>query len=69
MISSINFSFPDAAFSVIQNFYENNYFDWLQHPEQNLKLNQELIEMLNLGVFKITEFVTNKTLLQNKVFI
>ena len=37
----------------------DDYLDSVECPETALKLSQELIEMLKLGGFKLTEFISN----------
>ena len=52
-------TYPLAAKSVHQKFYMDDYLDSVECPETALKLSQELIEMLKLGDFKLTKFISN----------
>ena len=52
-------TYPLAAKAVQQKFYMDDYLDSVECPETALKLSQELIEMLKLGVFKLTKFISN----------
>ena len=51
--------FPDAASAVVQKFYMDDYLDSFLEPEQALKLSKDLVELLKLGGFKLTKFVSN----------
>ena len=52
-------TYPLAAKAVQQEFYMDDYLDSVECPETALKLSQELIEMLKLGDFKLTKFISN----------
>ena len=51
--------FPEAAKAVQQKFYMDDYLDSIDCPERALQLSKDLIEMLKLGGFKLTKFISN----------
>ena len=59
--------FPDAASPVMQKFYMDDYLDLFPEPEQALKLCNDLVELLKLGGFKLTKFVSNVKEIQKKL--
>ena len=59
--------FPDAASAVMQKFYMDDYLDSFPEPEEALKLNKDLIELLKLGGFKLTKFVSNVKEIQKEL--
>ena len=48
-------SYHLAAKAVEQKFYMDDYLDSVECPETALKLSQELIEMLKLGVLQVNK--------------
>ena len=52
-------TYPLAEKAFQQKFYMDDYLDSVECPETVLKLSQELIEMLKLGGFKLTKFISN----------
>ena len=52
-------TYPLAAKAVQQKIYMDDYLDSVERPETASKLSQELIEMLKLGGFNLTKFISN----------
>ena len=59
--------FPDAASAVMQKFYMDDYVDSFPEPEKALKLSKDLVELLKLGGFKLTKFVSNVKEIQKEL--
>ena len=53
--------FPDAASAVLEKFYMDDYLDSFEDPDVAFKMSQELISLLVIGGFKLTEFISNVT--------
>ena len=53
--------FPDAASAVLEKFYMDDYLDSFEDPDVAFKTSQELITLLALGGFKLTNFISNVT--------
>ncbi len=51
--------YPDAARAVYENFYMDDYLDPAETREEAISRSQRLAEMLKLGGFKLTKFVSN----------
>ena len=51
--------YPDASQAVLEKFYMDDYLDSLDEPEKALKRAKELVELLTLGGFKLTKFVSS----------
>ena len=43
----------------MQKLYLDDYLDSFPEPEQAIKLSKDLVELLKLGGFKLTKFVSN----------
>ena len=51
--------YPDAAQAVFDKFYMDDYLDSVDSKEQAILRSRQLVEMLQLGGFKLTKFVSN----------
>ena len=51
----------------MQKFYMDDYLDSFPEPEQALKLSKDLVELLKLGGFKLTKFVSNVKEIQKEL--
>ena len=51
--------FPDAAQAVLDKFYMDDYLDSLETPHEALSRAKKLVELLKLGGFKLTKFISN----------
>ena len=51
--------YPEAAKAVLENFYMDAYLDSVESPERALLRSKELVHLLHLGGFKLTQFVSN----------
>ena len=51
--------FPDAAQAVLVKFYMDDYLDSLETPHEALSRSKKLVELLKLGGFKLTKFISN----------
>ena len=51
--------YPEAAKTVLENFYLDDYLDSAESPERALKRSKELVHLLHLGGFQLTKFVSN----------
>ena len=51
--------YPDASQAVLEKFYMDDYLDSLDEPEKALKRAKELVELLMLGGFKLTKFLSS----------
>ena len=51
--------FPDAAQPVLDKFYMDDYLDSLETPHEALSRSKKLVELLKLGGFKLTKFISN----------
>ena len=61
--------FPDAAQAVLDKFYIDDYLDSLETPHEALSRAKNLVELLKLGGFKLTKFISNDQLYQPKVIL
>ena len=52
-------AYPVAAKAVLEKFYMDDYLDSFARPDKALSASQELVEMLKLGGFKLTKFISN----------
>ena len=52
-------AYPVAAKAVLEKFYMDDYLDSFACPDKALSASQELVEMLKLGGFKLTKFISN----------
>ena len=50
---------PDAAQAVLDKFYMDDYLDSLETPHEALSRSKKLVELLKLGGFKLTKFISN----------
>ena len=51
--------FPEAAQSVINNFYMDDYLESSPYIEEATRKAKDLVKLLSLGGFKLTKFVSN----------
>ena len=51
--------FPEAAQSVIINFYMDDYLESIPTIEEVARKAEDLVKLLSLGGFKLTKFVSN----------
>ena len=51
--------FPEAAKAVQQKLYMDDNLDSIDCPERTLQLSRDLIEMLKLGGYKLTKFISH----------
>ena len=51
--------YPEAAKACLENFYMDDYLDSVETPEGALFRSKELVQLLHLGGFKLTKFVSN----------
>ena len=51
--------FPEAAQSVINNFYRDDYLESSPTIEEATRKAKDLVKLLSLGGFKLTKFVSN----------
>ena len=51
--------YPEAASTVVQKFYMDDYLDSFQNRDDALKLGRDLVSLLKLGGFHLTKFVSN----------
>ena len=51
--------YPEAAKAVLENFYMDDYLDTVESPERALIRSKELVHLLHLGGFKLTNVVSN----------
>ena len=61
--------FPEAALTVNQNFYMDVYLDSRPTLEGIESLANELIQLLSIGVFKLTKWISNAPLLADRLNI
>ena len=59
--------YPDAAYAVLNNFYMDDYLGSVKNPETALMLSCSLVELLKLGGFNLTEFISNVPNLSSKL--
>ena len=59
--------YPEAAKTVLENFYMDDYLDSVESPERALKISKELVHLLHLGGFKLTKFVSNVPNLADRI--
>ena len=50
--------YPEAIKVIIQNFYMDDYLDSVESSESALKRSKVLVQLLHLGEFKLTKFVS-----------
>ena len=58
--------YPDAAYAVLNNFYMD-YLGSVKNPETALILSRSLVELLKLGGFNLTKFISNVPNLSSKL--
>ena len=51
--------YSEAAHAVLNNFYMGDYFGSVKNPETALTLTRSLVELLKLGGFNLTKFISN----------
>ena len=51
--------YPDAAYAVLNNFSKDDYLGSVKNPETALMLSRSLVELLKLGGFNLTKFISN----------
>ena len=51
--------FPEAAYAVLNNFFMDDYLGSVKNPETALTLSRSLVELLKLGGFNLTRFISN----------
>ena len=59
--------YPDAAYAVLNNFYMDDYLGSVKNPETALMLSRSLVELLKLGGFNLTKFISNVPNLSSKL--
>ena len=59
--------YPDAAYAVLNNFYMEDYLESVKNPKTALMLSRSLVELLKLGGFNLTKFISNIPNLSSKV--
>ena len=59
--------YPEATNAVLENFYMDDYLDSVESPERALKRSKELVQLLHLGGFKLTKFVSNVPNLADRI--
>ena len=59
--------YPEATKAVLENFYMDDYLDSVESPERALKRSKELVQLLHLGGFKLTKFVSNVPNLADRI--
>ena len=59
--------YPDAAYAELNNFYMDNYLGSVKNPETALMLSRTLVELLKLGGFNLTKFISNVPSLSSKL--
>ena len=59
--------YPEATKAVLENFYMDDYLDSVESPERVLKRSKELVQLLHLGGFKLTKFVSNVPNLADRI--
>ena len=59
--------YPDAAYAVLNNFYMDDYLGSVKNPETALLLSRSLVELLKLGGFNLTKFISNVPNLSSKL--
>ena len=52
--------FPIAALAVKPNFYMDDFFKSVKSTDEAMEMQQQLVEMLNLGGFHLTKWVSNE---------
>ena len=53
-------TFPIAALAVKRNFYMDDFFKSLESIDEAMEIQQQLAEMLNLGGFHLTKWISNE---------
>ena len=51
--------YPDVAEAVLDKFYMDDHSDSLETPHEALSRANNLVELLKLGGFKLTKFISN----------
>ena len=59
--------YTEAAKSVFENFYMDDYSDSVKFPERALIRSRELVHLLHLGGFKLTKFISNVSDLADRI--
>ena len=52
--------FPIAALAVKRNFYMDDFFKSVKSTDEAMEMRQQLVEMLNLGGFHLTKWISNE---------
>ena len=52
--------FPIAALAVKRNFYMDDFFKSVKSTHEAMQMQQQLAEMLNLGGFHLTKWISNE---------
>ena len=52
--------FPIAALAVKRNFYTDDFFKSVKSTDEAMGMQQQLVEMLNLGGFHLTKWISNE---------
>ena len=50
--------YPETAKAVLENSYMDDYLDLMESPERTLIRSKELVNLLHLGGFNLTKFVS-----------
>ena len=59
--------YPEATKAVLENFYMDDYLDLVESHKRALKRSKELVQLLHLGGFKLTKFVSNVPNLADRI--
>ena len=52
-------TYPEAASTVIEKFYMDDYLDSFENVTHAIKISRDLVSLLKLGGFNLTKFVSN----------
>ena len=58
-------SFPGIVSALMQSICMNDYLDSLKYPEEASKKSKDFLEMIKLGEFKMTHFLSKVNSIQN----
>ena len=59
--------YPETAYAVLEVFYMDDYLGSVKNPETSLRLSRSLVELTDLGVSNLAEFISNIPMLSLKV--
>ena len=59
--------YPEAAKAVLEDFYMDDYLDSVESSEKAINRSKELVHLLHLGGFKLTNFVSNVPNLADRI--